>query len=91
MSAGSAGNSGLWAIYPCVVGGWEFPGLPGTFNPNNDEAWADLQQEIGHLLARLKILEKRRMMVGSVRTVAELGLQAAVERLLDLAKELEKA
>ena len=88
MSAGSTWMG--WAILPCKVGGWDFPGLPNPADLNNADAWADLQEEIGACLARLKILEKRRLIVDSVRTVAQLGHQNTINGLLKLAQDLEK-
>lgn len=89
MSAGL--YESVWAIKPCLVGGRAFPGLPACQDPNNDGAWQDLTEEIGHLIARLKIIEKRQLMTGSVKTVAQIGLWSAIDRLLGLAAQLEKA
>ena len=88
MSAGSTWAG--WAILPCKVSGWDFPGLPNPTTENNLDAWEDLQREIGACLAQLKILEKRRLIVGSVRTVAQIGHQNTINGLLKLAQDLEK-
>lgn len=81
----------IWSIRPCFIGGRAFPGLPVCQDPNNLGAWEDLTDEIGHLIARLQILEGRRMVAGSVKTTAQIGLWSAIDRLLGLAAQLEQA
>lgn len=86
----SRGGS-IWAIKPCVISGWSFPGLMGCVDPNNDGAWADLADEIGRHLAQLQIRANRRCLTASVRLVADLANQEAIETLVKLANELEKS
>jgi len=85
----SAGASGIWAIKPCVLAGWAFPGLPNPSNPNNLPIWEDLQDEIGRHIAQIVQRSTRRKLTAAVRAAADQANQRGIVALLNLAKELE--
>lgn len=83
-------GASYWAIKPCRIGDWIFPGLVAPQNPNNAPHWEDLTDEIGRHLAQLHIRASRRQLAAAVRDAANRANHAAIESLLTLADDLEK-